>query len=59
MGENFEFIFPVSIHRPSPIHSFTTKHDDIEYTRYIRGVVDKFPAWIFRARTECSYHTSR
>jgi len=25
----------------------------------MRGVVNKFPDWIFRARTECSYHTSR
>jgi hypothetical protein len=25
----------------------------------IHGVVSKFPDWIFRARTECSYHTSR
>jgi len=25
----------------------------------LRGVVSKFPDWIFRARTECSYHTSR
>jgi len=24
-----------------------------------RSVVNKFPDWIFRARTECSYHTSR
>ena len=22
-------------------------------------VVNKFPDWIFRARTECGYHTSR
>ena len=26
---------------------------------YVRGVVNKFPDWIFCARTECSYHTSR
>ena len=26
---------------------------------YVRGVVNKFPDWIFRAHTECSYHTSR
>ena len=25
----------------------------------IRGVVNKFPDLIFRARAECSYHTSR
>ena len=25
----------------------------------LRGVVNKFPDWIFHARTECSYHTSR
>ena len=25
---------------------------------YIRGVVNKFPDWIFRARTERSYQTS-
>jgi len=23
------------------------------------GLVNKFPDWIFRARTECSFHTSR
>jgi len=26
---------------------------------YVRGVVSKFPDWIFCARTERSYHTSR
>ena len=31
------------------------------FTKYshTRGVVNKFPDWIFRARTERSYHTSR
>ena len=27
--------------------------------RNIRGVVNKYPDWIFRALMECSYHTSR
>ena len=26
---------------------------------HTRGVVNKFPDWNFRARTECSYDTSR
>ena len=26
---------------------------------YVYGVVNKFPDWIFRAHTECSYHTSQ
>ena len=26
---------------------------------YVRGVVNKFPDWIFSARTERSYHSSR
>ena len=27
--------------------------------RYLRGVVNKFPDRMFRAPTDCSYHTSR
>ena len=26
--------------------------------RYVRGVVNKFPDGIFRARTKCGYHTN-
>ena len=36
--------------------TFGTEH---VMSLYVRDVVNKFPDCIFRARTECSYHTSR
>jgi len=32
---------------------------DVSGYMVVRGVVNKFPDWIFRVRTDCSYQTSR
>ena len=42
-----------------PRNTPVSKHIISSVIAAIRGVVNMFPDRIFRARTECSYHTSR
>ena len=52
--------FWFNLQQNSTRYNICTSHTAYrEMIPFIRGVVSKFPDWIFRAHTECSYHTSR